>query len=102
MYVLVLLDLKEILYLVFEVVIIIEEEMIMGGVFVIDLNYFEGKIFINIDFEEDYKLFVSSVGGVKVVEIIFVIWDEMLVNMDVYCLYVGGLKGGYFGMEIDK
>lgn len=70
--------------------------------FAIDPNHFEGKIFINIDSEEDHKLLVSSAGGAKAVETIPVIWDETPANMDAYRLYVGGLKGGHSGMEIDK
>ena len=74
----------------------------MVGSFAVDSNHFEGKIFINIDSEEDHKLLVSSAGGAKAVETIPVIWDEAPANMDAYRLYVGGLKGGHSGMEIDK
>lgn len=74
----------------------------MGGAFAVDSNHFDGKIFINIDSEEDHKLLVSSAGGAKAVETISVIWDEASVDMDTYRLYVGGLKGGHSGLEIDK
>ena len=85
-----------------EVVITTEEETTMGGAFAVDAKHFDGKIFINIDSEEDHKLLVSSAGGAKAVETIPVIWEEAPVNMDTYRLYVGGLKGGHSGMEIDK
>ncbi|MEC2377287.1 peptidase dimerization domain-containing protein, partial [Bacillus thuringiensis] len=101
-YALALLDSKEIPHPALEVVITTEEETTMGGAFAIDPNHFEGKIFINIDSEEDHKLLVSSAGGAKAVETIPVIWDETPANMDAYRLYVGGLKGGHSGMEIDK
>ncbi|MED2454969.1 beta-Ala-His dipeptidase, partial [Bacillus thuringiensis] len=101
-YALALLDSKEITHPALEVVITTEEETTMGGAFAIDPNHFEGKIFINIDSEEDHKLLVSSAGGAKAVETIPVIWDETPANMDAYRLYVGGLKGGHSGMEIDK
>lgn len=101
-YALALLDSKEIPHPALEVVITTEEENDNGGAFAIDPNHFEGKIFINIDSEEDHKLLVSSAGGAKAVETIPVIWDETPANMDAYGLYVGGLKGGHSGMEIDK
>ena len=59
-YALALLDSKEIPHPALEVVITTEEETTMGGAFAIDPNHFEGKIFINIDSEEDHKLLVSS------------------------------------------
>ena len=59
-YALALLDSKEITHPALEVVITTEEETTMGGAFAIDPNHFEGKIFINIDSEEDHKLLVSS------------------------------------------
>ncbi|HDR5106114.1 TPA: beta-Ala-His dipeptidase, partial [Bacillus anthracis] len=101
-YALALLDSKDIPHPALEVVITTEEETTMGGAFAVDSNHFEGKIFINIDSEEDHKLLVSSAGGAKAVETIPVIWDEAPANMDAYRLYVGGLKGGHSGMEIDK
>ena len=101
-YALALLDSEDIPHPALEVVITTEEETTMGGAFAVDSNHFEGKIFINIDSEEDHKLLVSSAGGAKAVETIPVIWDEAPANMDAYRLYVGGLKGGHSGMEIDK
>ncbi len=101
-YALALLDSKDIPHPALEVVITTEEETTMGGAFAVDANHFDGKIFINIDSEEDRKLLVSSAGGAKAVETIAVIWDEAPAHMDAYRLYVGGLKGGHSGMEIDK
>lgn len=101
-YAMALLDSKDIPHPALEVVITTEEETTMGGAFAVDSNHFEGKIFINIDSEEDHKLLVSSAGGAKAVETIPVIWDEAPSNTDAYRLYVGGLKGGHSGMEIDK
>lgn len=101
-YALALLDSTDIPHPALEVVITTEEETTMGGAFAVDSNHFDGKIFINIDSEEDHKLLVSSAGGAKAVETISVIWDEASVDMDTYRLYVGGLKGGHSGLEIDK
>ncbi|MDM5154972.1 aminoacyl-histidine dipeptidase [Bacillus sp. DX1.1] len=101
-YALALLDAKDIPHPALEVVITTEEETTMGGAFAVDPKHFDGKIFINIDSEEDHKLLVSSAGGAKAVETIPVVWEEVPADTAAYRLYVGGLKGGHSGMEIDK
>ncbi|EEL50637.1 aminoacyl-histidine dipeptidase [Bacillus cereus] len=101
-YALALLDSSDIPHPALEVVITTEEETTMGGAFAVDASHFDGKIFINIDSEEDHKLLVSSAGGAKAVETISVDWEEAPAELEAYRLYVGGLKGGHSGMEIDK
>ncbi|MES9673633.1 beta-Ala-His dipeptidase, partial [Bacillus pseudomycoides] len=101
-YALALLDSTDIPHPALEVVITTEEETTMGGAFAVDAKHFDGKIFINIDSEEDHKLLVSSAGGAKAVETIPVVWEEVPAELEAYRLYVGGLKGGHSGMEIDK
>ncbi|MGG2015291.1 aminoacyl-histidine dipeptidase [Bacillus sp. S10(2024)] len=101
-YALSLLDATDIPHPALEVVITTEEETTMGGAFAVDPSYFSGKIFINLDSEEDHKLLVSSAGGAKAVETISIVWEETPANVLPYRLFVGGLKGGHSGMEIDK
>ncbi|AIE79522.1 Aminoacyl-histidine dipeptidase [Bacillus cereus] len=101
-YALALLDSKDIPHPALEVVITTKGGKKRQWAELSLLIQIEGKIFINIDSEEDHKLLVSSAGGAKAVETIPVIWDEAPANMDAYRLYVGGLKGGHSGMEIDK
>ncbi|MFI8709243.1 M20/M25/M40 family metallo-hydrolase, partial [Bacillus sp. NPDC077411] len=67
-YALSLLDATDIPHPALEVVITTEEETTMGGAFAVDPSHFSGKIFINIDSEEDHKLLVSSAGGAKAVD----------------------------------
>ncbi|HDX9579706.1 TPA: aminoacyl-histidine dipeptidase, partial [Bacillus pseudomycoides] len=101
-YALSLLDANDIPHPALEVVITTEEETTMGGAFAVDPSLFSGKIFINIDSEEDHKLLVSSAGGAKAVETISIVWEETPANVLSYRLFVSGLKGGHSGMEIDK
>ncbi|MEH6891229.1 aminoacyl-histidine dipeptidase [Bacillus sp. JJ864] len=101
-YALSLLDATDIPHPALEVVITTEEETTMGGAFAVDPSHFSGKIFINIDSEEDHKLLVSSAGGAKAVETISIVWEETPASVLPYRLFVGGLKGGHSGMEIDK
>ena len=74
----------------------------MGGAIAVNPAYFEGKIFINLDTEEDGKLLVSSAGGVKGVLRIPINWESSSNNSETYSLSIGGLRGGHSGMEIDK
>ncbi|MGG0451141.1 aminoacyl-histidine dipeptidase [Priestia megaterium] len=101
-YVLALLDAHDIAHPSLEVVITTEEETTMGGAIAVNPAHFEGKIFINLDTEEDGKLLVSSAGGVKSVLRIPVDWESSPDNSETYSLSIGGLRGGHSGMEIDK
>lgn len=101
-YALALLDAHDIAHPSLEVVITTEEETTMGGAIAVNPAHFEGKIFINLDTEEDGKLLVSSAGGVKGVLRIPVDWESSSDNSETYSLSIGGLRGGHSGMEIDK
>lgn len=101
-YALALLDAQNIAHPSLEVVITTEEETTMGGAIAVNPAYFEGKIFINLDTEEDGKLLVSSAGGVKGVLRIPINWESSSNNSETYSLSIGGLRGGHSGMEIDK
>lgn len=101
-YALALLDAHDIAHPSLEVVITTEEETTMGGAIAVSPAHFEGKIFINLDTEEDGKLLVSSAGGVKSVLRIPVDWESSSDNSETYSLSIGGLRGGHSGMEIDK
>jgi len=101
-YALALLDAHDIAHPSLEVVITTEEETTMGGAIAVNPAHFEGKIFINLDTEEDGKLLGSSAGGVKSVLRIPVDWESSSDNSETYSLSIGGLRGGHSGMEIDK
>jgi dipeptidase D len=101
-YALALLDSKEIQHPSLEVIITTEEETTMGGALAVDPSNLQGKILINIDSEEDHKLLVSSAGGIKVTQILPIIWEEVPKNVVAYCISVRGLKGGHSGISINK
>ena len=69
-YALALLDATDIPHPALEVVITTEEETTMNGAIAVDASHFAGKIFINLDSEEDGKLLVSSAGGVHVTQVL--------------------------------
>ena len=101
-YALALLDSDELPHPALEVVITTEEETTMNGAIAVDANHFTGKIFINLDSEEDGKLLVSSAGGVHVTQVLPIIWTNASKEDVAYCIRIKGLKGGHSGISIDK
>lgn len=101
-YALALLDANDIEHPALEIVITTEEETTMNGALAVDVTQLEGKILINIDSEEDGKLLVSSAGGVRVVQKLPIVWQDISEDEASYSISVKGLKGGHSGIEIDK
>lgn len=101
-YALALLDSNDIPHPSLEVVITTEEETTMNGALAVDASHFEGKILINIDSEEDGKLLVSSAGGIRVRQILPIIWEPASNTEVTYCISIRGLKGGHSGISINK
>lgn len=101
-YALALLDADYIAHPALEVVITTEEETTMAGAIAVDPSHFTGKIFINLDTEEEGKLLVSSSGGIKGRLLLPIKWEEAPESAETFSLSIGGLRGGHSGMEIDK
>lgn len=101
-YALALLDATDIPHPALEVVITTEEETTMKGALSVDPNHFEGKIFINIDSEEDGKLLVSGAGGLQTRLVIPIIEESLATGYTSFQLAVKGLIGGHSGIEIDQ
>ncbi|MFX3625628.1 MAG: aminoacyl-histidine dipeptidase [Ectobacillus sp.] len=101
-YALALLDADDIEHPALEVVITTEEETTMGGAIAVSPEHFTGKIFLNLDTEEEGKLLVSSAGGVKGQLSLPITWKKTPAQMEAYRLSVCGLRGGHSGMEINK
>jgi len=83
-----------------EVIITTDEETGMAGANAIDVSKLKGKIFINIDCEEEGVFYLSCAGG-----------NDTTMNIPVSYEQVSGLKlevevtgglGGHSGVEIDK
>ncbi|MDG4657078.1 aminoacyl-histidine dipeptidase [Ectobacillus antri] len=100
-YALALLDAKDVAHPALEVIITTEEETTMGGAIAVEPSHFTGKIFINLDTEEEGKLLVSSAGGVKGKLNLPIIWEHPP-HGEAYRILIGGLRGGHSGMEINK
>ncbi len=85
-----------------EFVITTDEEVGMGGAEAIDPALINGRIFINLDSEEEGIFLTSCAGGVK---IDLDLTGELGAAPDGFTpveIKVYGLKGGHSGMDIDK
>ncbi|AXI08763.1 aminoacyl-histidine dipeptidase [Oceanobacillus zhaokaii] len=101
-YALALLDAANKPHPALEIVITTEEETTMKGALSVDPGLLEGKIFVNIDSEEDNKLLVSGAGGLQTILEIPLIEEPTHEDYVSYNLSVKGLIGGHSGIEIDQ
>lgn len=99
-YAMALLDDKEMDLPPLEVIVTVDEETGMTGAHNIDVSDLKGKIFINIDCEEEGVFYMSCAGGNDTRVNIPVAYEDV----DGTCVEVevtGGL-GGHSGLEINK
>ena len=80
----------------------VDEETGLTGAFALEKGFFEGKILINLDSEDEGELFIGCAGGIDT--LVHFDYDEENVpeNHVGLKLSVTGLNGGHSGDEIDK
>ncbi|MCL2574933.1 MAG: aminoacyl-histidine dipeptidase [Defluviitaleaceae bacterium] len=85
-----------------EVVLTTVEEAGMDGAKALDASSLKGKTFINID-NSDEGIFITGCAGGARVNIALPIEKTPLPNGDfaTYTIFIGGLKGGHSGMDIN-
>lgn len=76
------------------------EEVGMLGAFALEPDFLCGKSFINLDSEEEGKLFVSCAGGATVKGTVPFERAVSDVEMTDFKISVSGLKGGHSGLDI--
>lgn len=99
-YGLALLDSTDIPHPALEVLFTVDEETGMTGAHGLHAEDLDGKVFINIDSEEEGQFFLSCAGGNETrisIPVTFSKAEGTLVNID-----IDGLLGGHSGMEIIK
>lgn len=84
-----------------EVVITVDEEIGLLGAGALDCSPLKGKIFLNIDSEDEGVLLVSCAGGVSACCTLPVEYESSDIY-DGYMLTVSGVAGGHSGVEIHK
>lgn len=83
-----------------EVLITTDEESGMSGAKAVQPQYLNGKIVLNLDSEEEGKLWVSCAGGIRTNSTLPIEWIKKKENTKEYVLEVKGLNGGHSGAEI--
>jgi dipeptidase D len=80
----------------------VDEETGLTGAFELQPGFFEGKILINLDSEDEGELFIGCAGGIDT--LVNFIYDEESIpeNHIGFKVSVKGLNGGHSGDEIDK
>jgi len=80
----------------------IDEETGLTGAFELQPGFFEGKILINLDSEDEGELFIGCAGGIDTLASFE--YEEEIVPEDHVAVKISitGLNGGHSGDEIDK
>lgn len=97
-----ILESKDIPHPPLEVLLTTSEETGMDGAIALDPKNIEGKILINIDSEEEGKVWVSCAGGERDEIEIPIKWEAFDDSFIPYSISFKGLKGGHSGMEINE
>lgn len=85
-----------------EALFTIDEETGLTGAFALEPGFFEGKILLNLDSEDEGELFIGCAGGIDtVIDYVYIpqvtASDEFAVKIN-----VKGLQGGHSGDDINK
>jgi dipeptidase D len=80
----------------------VDEETGLTGAFALESGFFDGKILINLDSEDEGELFIGCAGGIDTVARLSFDKEKSSDEHEGYKLFVTGLNGGHSGDEIDK
>ncbi len=93
---------KNIKHGLLECLFTVDEEMGLRGAFNIKPKFFNSKILINLDSEDEGELFIGSAGGINTTAHIGYKTKNNPKNHLAYKIDITGLKGGHSGDDIDK
>ena len=80
----------------------VDEETGLTGAFELQKGFFEGKILINLDSEDEGELFIGCAGGTDTVATFQFQKEKPGKDVISFKLIVSGLKGGHSGDDIHK
>ena len=80
----------------------VDEETGLTGAFALQSGFFEGKILINLDSEDEGELFIGCAGGIDTLATFEYDEEKIPENHVGINIIVKGLNGGHSGDEIDK
>lgn len=85
-----------------ELLITTDEEMGMSGANGFDISKLQGHTMINLDTEEDDKIYVSSAGGCRVSSLLDFETERVNIGDKIFKIEITGLHGGHSGADIHK
>lgn len=85
-----------------EMLFTVDEETGLSGAFALEKGFFDGKILLNLDSEDEGELFIGCAGGVDTAATFNFNTEATPENYVGLKLTVKGLNGGHSGDEIDK
>lgn len=97
-----LMDDKEIKHPDLELLITTDEEMGMTGASNFDVSLLKGHTMVNLDTEEDDRIYVSSAGGYRTRSYFDVETERVNIGDKIFKLELSGLHGGHSGADIHK
>ena len=97
-----ILDNREIKHGPIECLFTVDEEMGLKGAFNIQSQFFDSKILINLDSEDEGELFIGSAGGINTIARIKIKTKKIPKDYVSFKIVVTGLAGGHSGGDIDK
>ena len=94
------LEAKDIMHGPVEVLLTVDEETGMNGVFGLEKGMLSGDILLNLDSEDEGELYIGCAGGMNTSGTIRYKEVQTPKGMKAYKLSVTGLKGGHSGLDI--
>jgi len=80
----------------------VDEETGLSGAFALQPGFFDGKILLNLDSEDEGELFIGCAGGIDTLATMEYQKEEIPVGHFAIRIDVKGLLGGHSGDEINK
>jgi dipeptidase D len=80
----------------------VDEETGLTGAFEIQPGFFESKILLNLDSEDEGEIFIGCAGGIDLVASFKFKKEDVPSKHKAFTFVVNGLKGGHSGDEIEK
>ncbi len=80
----------------------VDEETGLTGAFEMKPGFFNSKILLNLDSEDEGELFIGCAGGLDTVATFAYDQEKVPSNFIAFKITVKGLKGGHSGDDIDK
>jgi dipeptidase D len=80
----------------------VDEETGLTGAFEIERNFFNSKILLNLDSEDEGEIFIGCAGGIGTSAFFDYEEEDIPENSIAFKLKITGLKGGHSGDDINK